>query len=455
MATADGTSSSRGAAINDTIAAIATPPGRGAVGIVRLSGPEAVAIAECMTGALPPPRTVALRGFRDAAGVVVDHGLVLYFKAPHSYTGEDVVELQGHGGTVVTGMVLAAALAAGARQARPGEFSQRAYLNDRMDLAQAEAVADLIDAATRSAARAAERSLQGVFSRRVEALQRALIEVRVRVEGALDFSEEEAGWFGAELQWAMEQARDELEALLAAGTQGRRLTEGYTVAIAGQPNVGKSTLMNRLAGTDAAIVTAIPGTTRDVLRESLDLDGLPVTLVDTAGLRDSDDPIEREGILRATHAFTRCELILYLVDAREGVTATDRTLMATLPPAVRHLVILNKADLLGERPLPDGAPLAISAADGRGIAQLVRAIRESAGVEDAPAAFSTRSRHLDALRRTHDHLELAWGYLRDGDAAELAAEELRAAHRSLGEICGELDSEELLGRIFAGFCIGK
>lgn len=408
-----------------------------------------------MTGPLPPPRRVALRGFRDVDGGVVDHGLVLYFKAPHSYTGEDVVELQGHGGTVATGMVLSAALAAGARQARPGEFSLRAYLNDRMDLVQAEAVADLIDAATRAAARAAERSLEGAFSRRVEVLQQALIEARVRVEGALDFPEDEAGWFGAELQRALALARGELEALLAAGSQGRRLTEGYTVAIAGQPNVGKSTLMNRLSGTNVAIVTEVPGTTRDVLRESLDLGGLPVTLVDTAGLRDSGDAIEREGILRARRAFARCELILYLVDARAGVTDADRALIRTLPPGVPHLVVHNKVDLR-DAPAPVGAAsLAISAASGIGMDQMVRAICEHAGVQEASAAFSARSRHLEALRDAQARLERACEHLRAGDAAELAAEELRAAQRALGTICGVFDNEELLGRIFAGFCIGK
>lgn len=441
--------------MNDTIVAQATPPGRGAVSIVRLSGPQAVAIAECLVGHLPPPRHAALRKFVDAQGTTIDSGIVIHYPAPHSYTGEEIVELQGHGGHVAPALVLKAARAAGARSAEPGEFSRRACLNDRMDLAQAEAVADLIDATTETAAQAAQRSLSGVFSQKVEALEQALVEIRVRVEGALDFSDEDAQWFDSPLQAAMTRAEENLGSLLKAGTRGRRLTEGFVAAIAGQPNVGKSTLLNYLSGEQAAIVTDVPGTTRDVLRESIDLDGLPLTLIDTAGLRDSVDPIEREGVARARAVFARCELIIYLVDARAGLGREDALLLASLPEAVPRLIVFNKLDLLDKKTPDADDAIPISAATGAGVEKLIGAIREHAGLSDTAGAFSMRSRHLEALKTTREHLANARASLDHHHDTELAAEELRMAQQALGEICGNFGSEELLGRIFAGFCIGK
>ncbi|TAM10514.1 MAG: tRNA uridine-5-carboxymethylaminomethyl(34) synthesis GTPase MnmE [Nevskiaceae bacterium] len=442
----------------DTIAAVATAPGRGAVSIVRVSGRDAVAVAGRVVGTLPPPRQAALKPFHDAGGNVIDRGIVLHFPAPRSYTGEDVVELQGHGGRVVTDMVLGALLVAGARGAEPGEFSRRAYLNGRIDLAQAEAVADLIDAATETAARAAQRSLSGAFSERVSALSEAIQEVRARVEGALDFSDEDAAWFGPQLEAAFERVTQELEELLRNAGQGRRFTEGCVIALAGQPNVGKSTLLNRLSGTDVAIVTEIAGTTRDVLRESINLGGMAVTLVDTAGLRDSsDDPVELEGVRRARKAFKASEMILYLVDARTGLDAEDRREWQALPSSVPRLLVYNKIDILAtsdEKALPEGAS-GISAATGAGMDALVAQIHQRLGIEGETPAYSARSRHLRALQQTQLHVEQARTLLGAAHELELVAEELRLARCAVDEICGRSTTEDLLGHIFAGFCIGK
>ncbi|TXH05647.1 MAG: tRNA uridine-5-carboxymethylaminomethyl(34) synthesis GTPase MnmE [Nevskiaceae bacterium] len=445
----------------DTIAAIATPAGRGALGILRLSGPLAPHIAERIAGALPPPRQAALRHFRDADGSVIDQGLVLVFPGPHSFTGEDVVELQGHGGPVLLDLLLRSACAHGARVARPGEFSERAFLNDRIDLAQAEAIADLIDAASVQAARAASRSLDGEFSRRVNALVEELIQLRVFVEGALDFSDEDVDWLAdARLRERLDALDAHLRGLLAQAAQGRRLREGITVTLTGAPNVGKSTLLNRLAGTDAAIVTDIAGTTRDVLRESLVLDGMPLTLVDTAGLRESDDPVEREGIRRAWQALAQAEIALYLIDDTAGWTPQDEALAAQLPPQARVLVLANKCDLSGRKAqrLQIGGrdALRLSAADGSGVPLLIAAIREIAGLGDATEhAFSARTRHVDALRRAQASVHDARKRLDEGATPELAAEELRLAQDALSEITGAFGSDDLLGRVFSQFCIGK
>lgn len=441
----------------DTIAAVATAPGRGAVSIVRVSGHDAAAVACHVVGALPPPRQAGLKAFRSADGSVIDRGIVLYFPAPHSFTGEDVVELQGHGGRVVTDLVLGALLAAGARQAEPGEFSRRAYLNGRIDLAQAEAIADLIDAATETAARAAQRSLSGVFSHRISVLSEALQQVRVHVEGALDFSDEDAAWFGPQLETAFARVMRELEELVRAAGRGRRFTEGCVIAIAGQPNVGKSTLLNHLSGTQAAIVTDIAGTTRDVLREAVNLDGVGVTLVDTAGLRDTTDPIEREGVRRARQAFAASELIIYLLDARTGLTPADQKELEALPPSVPRLLACNKIDLLHlnvTKPLPEDA-VGISAATGTGMEGLINRIHRHLGIDGETPAYSARSRHLRALQRTRSHVLQAHDLLTTGCEPELVAEELRQAQDALDEICGRSTTEDLLGRIFAGFCIGK
>ena len=445
----------------DTIAAIATAPGRGAIGILRLSGPRAFDIATRLCGALPPERVARLRLFRDETGQVCDRGLVLCFPAPGTYTGEDLVELQGHGGPVVLDLLLRAACAAGARPARPGEFSERAFLNERLDLAQAEAVADLIDAGSRAAVHAANRSLEGEFSRRVEALAEQLLSLRVYVEGALDFSDEDVAWLSTpELAQRLVGARADLDALLQGAAQGRRLREGMSVVIAGRPNVGKSTLLNRLAGADAAIVSDIAGTTRDPLREHLVLDGLPLTLIDTAGLRDTHDPIEAEGIRRAWQAVARAELALFVADDREGLTAEDQALLAQLPPSLPTLVLFNKCDLSGRAVGSvkcDGyEALRICAASGQGLDSLRARITAAAGLCDAnESVFSAHTRHLDALHHARTHLDAAHAHLHAQGRAELAAEELRLAHDALGSITGRVSTEDLLGAGFSRFCIGK
>ena len=363
----------------DTIAAAATPAGRGGIGIVRVSGPGVVHIARSLLNELPAPRHAHLAQFRDAAGVPIDRGLALYFPAPHSYTGEDTLELHGHGGIQVMNALLARVLELGVRRAQPGEFTQRAYLNGKLDLAQAEAVADLIDASSSGAARAALRSLEGEFSRRVHELVEALTLLRVHVEAAIDFPEEEIDFLAdATLRARLAEVRSLLAALLRDARQGRLLTEGLTVVIAGAPNAGKSTLLNRLAGYDAAIVTDVPGTTRDLLHEQLDIDGLPLHLIDTAGLRDSADPIEREGMRRATEAMRRADRVLLLVDATGDAAAKELAVQgARLPDGVPVTVVFNKIDAAGARlPVagkaaePDRSWLAISALTGEGMEAL-------------------------------------------------------------------------------------
>ena len=451
----------RDRSVVDTIAAVATATGRGAVGIVRLSGPKALLIAEKITGSLAPARLSALREFRDENGILIDQGLLICFPAPHSYTGEDVVELQGHGGPVVMDLLLQAACALGARPARPGEFSERAFLNDRLDLAQAEAVADLIDASSRAAVLAANRSLDGEFSRRCVALADAMMDLRVFVESALDFSDEDIDWLSdAQLQQRLQQTQKDLEALLAAAAQGRRLRDGMVLAIVGRPNVGKSTLLNRLAGTDAAIVSDVPGTTRDVLRENLLIDGLPLTVIDTAGLRDTDDFIEAEGIRRAWLALEKAEVTLFVIDDCEGITEQDRTLMARLPHGVQALLIFNKCDLSGRLPqrfeLEGLNAIRLSAAVDHGMNLLRDAIREVAGLSIAlEGVFSARTRHIDALRQAQSSLMAARAHLGISGSAELAAEDLRCAQLALGEITGRVTTEDLLGAVFSRFCIGK
>jgi tRNA modification GTPase len=451
----------RRADVNETIAAVATAPGRGAVGIVRLSGPQAFAIADKLAGPRPPPRHAALRTFSDAAGAPLDQGLVLLFPGPESYTGEDVAELQGHGSPVVLEALVRAACALGARPARPGEFSERAFLNGRLDLAQAEAVADLIAAATEQAARAAQRSLQGEFSAQVHARVEQLTQLRTHVEGALDFSDEDVDWLAdATLRDRLAALLADLRALLDRAAQGRRLREGLVVALAGAPNVGKSTLLNRLAGTEAAIVTDIAGTTRDVLRESINVDGLPLTIVDTAGLRESHDLVEKEGIRRAWHALGQAELVLFLVDDRAGITAAEHDLLTRMPPGAEVLVVRNKCDLSGRPPARiahDGRiELRVSAQAGSGVDLLVHEIRRVAGLTGTgESLFSARTRHVDALRRALACAQDAETRLREGANAELAAEELRLAQQALSEITGAFTPEDLLGRIFSQFCIGK
>jgi tRNA modification GTPase len=456
--TAKDHSASRGA---DTIVAIATPPGRGAVGIVRLSGKHAASIAARLAGELPAPRHASLRYFRDEKGDILDRGLAVFFPAPASFTGEDVVELHGHGGPAVLQALLGAACALGARLARAGEFSERAFLNGRMDLAQAEAIADLIDAASREAAMAASRSLDGALSNFVRALLEELTQLRIFVEGALDFSDEDTNWLSDDsLRTRLEALREHLRELVAQAAQGRRLREGLTVAIAGQPNVGKSTLLNRLAGTEAAIVTDIAGTTRDVLREDIVLEGLPLTVVDTAGLRETQDPVEREGVRRAWSALERAEVVLFMIDDRAGLTRADEDLLERLPCGPEVLLIRNKCDLSGHPASCERegqrTVLRIAAQNGTGVELLVDEIKRIAGLgSGTEGLFSARARHVEALQRTLAFVLDAQRRLIEGATPELAAEELRLAQQALSEITGEFTTEDLLGRIFADFCIGK
>ncbi len=447
---------------NDTIVAIASPAGRGAVAVIRISGPEAARLAATLLGRQPCTRQAALAQFRDAAGEVLDQGLLLYFPAPASFTGEHVLELQCHGGVVVQDLLLARLLELGCRPARPGEFTERAFLNGKLDIAQAEAVADLIGAGTAAAARAAVRSLQGAFSARIDELQGALTELRLNVEAAIDFPDEDLD-LPSNLV-----LRDRLTGLLAAfdsvsqaAHQGVLLGEGLTVVIAGKPNAGKSSLMNRLAGEEVAIVTDLPGTTRDLLRQSLHLDGLPLHLVDTAGLRPAADAAEAEGIRRAAEAMRRADRLLYVVDAAEAPAhaATPREL-DDLPPEIPRTLVYNKIDLTGQgaSSAAAGSPprIYLSARTGAGLDALRAHLKAAAGYgQEGAGVFSARRRHLDALGRARAHVEAAAALCQGAVAPELLAEELRLAQRALGEITGEFTSEDLLGRIFAGFCIGK
>jgi tRNA modification GTPase len=443
----------------DTIAAIATPPGRGAVCVIRISGPDASAVAEAVAGSLPAARQAGLRRFRDETGRVIDEGLVLHFPAPGSFTGEDVVELHGHGGPLVADLLLARILSLGPRQARPGEFSQRAYVNGRLDLAQAEAIADLIDSGTAAAARAAARSLTGEFSRRVENLVDALTGLRTYVEAALDFPDEDVDFLADDaLRGRVDGLLRELAGLRAAAGQGAVLRDGMTVVLAGRPNAGKSSLMNRLTGEETAIVTHLPGTTRDVLRREIELDGLPVHVIDTAGLRSDAGPIEQEGIRRARGEMERADRVLLVVDASAGdETAFEE---AGMPVGVPVTIVRNKIDLLGEAPGIDerdgDAIVGLSALTGDGVELLRRHLQACVGYRsELTGALSARRRHLDALDRAGRHAEAGRRRLVEDGAGELLAEELRLAQEALGEITGAVTSEALLGRIFSSFCIGK
>ena len=424
--------------------------------MVRVSGPAVPAIGAALIGALPPPRVARVASFRDAGGEPIDRGLCLYFPAPHSFTGEHVLELHGHGGPVVMDLLLARVIELGARQANPGEFSQRAYLNDKLDLAQAEAVADLIDAASAAAARAALRSLDGAFSQQVHALVERLTQLRVQIEAGLDFPDEELDLF-ADGRLAAEASAlaDDLSALLHRAGEGRLLREGLTVVLAGAPNVGKSSLLNALAEREAAIVTAIPGTTRDVLREHLAIDGLPLHLVDTAGLRDSDDPVEREGIRRARAEIERADHLLFVTEAGDPQTPPAE-LLGEARAVTR---VINKIDLVGEPPRsePQAAwtDVYLSARSGAGLDLLRERIKTAVGFHTGEGLFSARRRHVQALRHATDCVSRGADLLAGGAGAELAAEELRLAQQALGEITGAVSSDDLLGRIFSTFCIGK
>jgi tRNA modification GTPase len=446
----------------DTIAAVATPAGRGSVGIIRVSGPNAKAIAEALLGSVPAARQARFRRFRDAAGDPIDEGVALWFPAPASFTGEDVLELQGHGGPLVLDMLLERVTQLGARRAEPGEFSRRAFLNDKLDLAQAEAIADLIDSHSRAAARAAMRSLSGVFSDRVHALVDAITRLRMYVEAAIDFPEEEIDFL------ADDRVTDDLAAIVAdlADLQarahgGRALRDGLTLVIAGLPNAGKSSLLNALTGEDSAIVTAVPGTTRDLLRERIEIDGLPVLLIDTAGLRAGSDVVEQEGIRRARAQIAKADHALWVYDPladprAEGMGAAD------LPPDLPITRVRNKIDLTGEPAgLDEQAPadrpeIRLSSLTGEGIDVLRTYLKERiAGRVGGEGEFSARRRHLDALTRAAGSLAAGQQALQQGRAGELLAEDLRQVQLALSTITGEFSADDLLGEIFSSFCIGK
>jgi tRNA modification GTPase len=431
----------------DTIAAIATPSGRGGIGIVRASGPGVLAIAQALLGRIPPPRHAARAVFRDARGEMVDEGIALYFPSPDSYTGESVLELHGHGGPVVMQALLAACLDAGARLADPGEFTRRAFLEGKMDLAQAEAVADLIDAATREAARSAIRSLTGEFSAALGALQSQLVELRALTEAMLDFPEEDVEALHREDAAArLRRIRSALDEVLAQSRQGSLLRSGIHVVLAGRPNVGKSSLLNRLAGEERAIVTPVPGTTRDALREPVQIEGIPLLLVDTAGLRVASDVVERLGVERTQRELERADVVIAVFEATRG-----KDLLENLPQGVPVIEVYNKLDLVSGFVPPAGA-LAASAKTGQGLGALRTAILRAAGWSSSgEPVFLARERHLRALARAREHLEAAAGERR----WELFAEELRLAHVALGTITGEFTPEDLLGEIFSRFCIGK
>ncbi len=449
----------------DTIAAIATADGRGGIGILRLSGPQALLIGERLAGRSLRPRHAHHCRIRDRSGDTLDDAIVISFPGPRSFTGENVVEIQGHGSPVVLQQILREAVAEGARLARPGEFSERAYLNERIDLAQAEAIADLIAAGTEAAARGAMRSLQGEFSRQIHALMEAVTALRVYVEAAMDFPDEDVDFLAdGDVEMRISELGDELDGVRRAAGQGVLLGSGISLVLAGAPNAGKSSLMNVLARRDTAIVTAIPGTTRDVLREPIDLDGLPVQLMDTAGLRDSSDPVEAEGVRRARVEVERADCLLFLVEAT-GKTDWPQTreevqwrVGASLPS--RIILVQSKADLLpsdsSKPPVGDLPAVAISALTGAGIEDLKQTIRQQVGfASDSQSTFTARARHLHALDQAADGLAAALETLQATGAGDLVAEDLRLVHEHLGQIVGAVSSDALLGRIFASFCIGK
>jgi tRNA modification GTPase len=461
----------------DPIVAIATASGRGAVGIVRVSGRDLAPLAAALCGRLPPARQATYSPFLDGAGAPIDHGLAIFFPAPHSYTGEDVLELQAHGGPVVLQLLLARCLEAaavdagserallpGLRIARPGEFTERAFLNDKLDLAQAEAVADLIEASTEAAARSATRSLDGAFSKEVDALAATLIELRLLVEATLDFPDEEIDFLeAADARGRLARATAGVDAVLARAKQGALLRDGIQVVLAGQPNVGKSSLLNALAGAELAIVTATPGTTRDKVGQTIQIEGVPVHVIDTAGLREAVDEVERIGVARTWAEIEHADAIVFLHDltrlGEAGYDDAERAIEARLPARLaadgRLLHVWNKVDARPRASVDDG--LVISAATGQGLDALRRRLLELAGWQAAPEGlFIARARHVHALQRTRTHLERAARHAEQGNAAlELFAEELRLGHDVLGEITGAFSSDDLLGAIFGRFCIGK
>jgi len=454
-----------GVASADTIAAIATAPGRGGVGVIRISGSNLLPFALALSGKNPKPRYATLAEFRAADGSAIDSGLLLYFPNPHSFTGEDVLELQGHGGPVVMQLLLARCLDLGTRLAEPGEFSRRAFLNGKLDLAQAEAVADLIDAATTSAARSAVRSLQGEFSKAIHGLTDELINLRMLVEATLDFPEEDIDFLQAANAFGrLERLQLKLAEIFDRAGQGKLLQSGLHVVLAGQPNVGKSSLLNRLTGDDLAIVTPIAGTTRDALRSTIQIEGIPLHIIDTAGLRATEDLVEKIGIERSWQEIERADVVLLLVDAREGIGDADRAILSRLPARLQRITVYNKIDLAGRTPERhdehdahgDAVAISLSAKANLGIELLRNELLRIAGWHQTEDVFIARERHLRALASAQEHIAAARAVVEGRlPALELFAEELRLAQQALGEITGEFTADDLLGVIFSRFCIGK
>ena len=442
----------------ETICAIATAAGTGGLGIVRVSGREVPRLAASLLGNVPIARHATLSDFRDAQGRVIDSGIALYFPAPNSFTGEHVLELQGHGGSFILQQVLQRVLQLGARMARPGEFSERAFLNDKLDLVQAEAIADLIESGSDAAARAAQRSLQGVFSSKVQELQKELTAIRVFVEAAIDFPDEEIDFLAeSDVLVQVKSALEHLADLLREARQGRLLRDGIVLAIIGRPNAGKSSLLNALSGQESAIVTDIPGTTRDVLREQIDIEGIPVHVADTAGIRETSDLIEAEGVRRARRALETADIVLMVMDGSiDG--GIDERLHQEIPENVESIAVFNKSDLMPKTQTvrEEQDAIWISAKTGQGMEELRSRIRAAVGAaEQVEGSFSARQRHIDALKRTVRHLTEGYTAMDTLQAGELLAEELRLAQQALGEITGELLPDDLLGEIFSSFCIGK
>ena len=444
--------------MSDIIAAVSTAPGRGGIGVVRISGPHLENLQRGLVSRPLAPRRATLVGFVDARGLAIDQGIAVYFPAPHSYTGEDVLELHGHGGPVVLQLLLKRCLELGARPAQPGEFTRRAYLNDKIDLAQAESVADLIDASTAEAARSALRSLQGAFSQRIDELLQGLIELRALVEAALDFPDEDVEFIRqADGAGRLAGLQAKLREVMSASQQGSLLREGLRVVLAGRPNVGKSSLLNRLAGEEIAIVTDIPGTTRDAVRQSVSIEGVPVHIIDTAGLRPATDPVEKLGVARTWAAIEHADLVLLLLDATQGEIAADREIVRDLPAGPPRVTVMNKIDLVPHAPALEqgsgGYTVWLSAKTGEGVEFLRRALLESVGwKQGAEGLFMARERHLHALQLAQQHLEQA---SREMATLEFLAEELRLSQQALGSITGEFTPDDLLGEIFKRFCIGK
>ena len=441
----------------DTIAAIATPPGNGGVGIIRISGPSATEISRQLTHKAILPRQALFTSFKDEKGSVIDSGILLYFPNPSSYTGEDIIELQGHGGTVVLNMLLKRVLGLGARLANPGEFTERAFLNNKLDLAQAEAVADLIESSTEQSVRSAQKSMQGVFSEQINELVDELTELRVYVEAAIDFVDEEIDFLSdGVVEHKIIQIAEKIHKIQKTAQQGRLLRDGMTVVLAGKPNAGKSSLLNALAGHEAAIVTEVAGTTRDILKERIQIDGMPLHIIDTAGLRESDNVVEKEGIRRAHEEIKQADKILLLIDSTDPDISS---IINTLPAELDITKIYNKIDLLGIEPeikeSEHGSQIYLSVKKDIGMELLTNHLKKSVGFNaETDDVFIARRRHIEALSSAQQSVENALRQL-ENQSGELVAEDLRLAQNSLAEITGTFSSDDLLGKIFSSFCIGK